>query len=89
MLGAFEEKGGHFPFDDAGVVPIAALGELALCDLVQEIVEKKRVRSGSFIAWPMRGRARRSTWSVSVKLSRSGSKSALAAAAAMSVRIAR
>lgn len=81
------------PFEDARVGPVAAWWEAEAGDLVekigQETVEKKGEVFGAARARWQRGMVRRRRRRVSVKLRRSGSRSALAAAAAIRQRMAR
>jgi hypothetical protein len=89
MRGPFELVVGHLPLDDARVAALPARGQTLGGDLAQQALDKKGRYSGRRTPRWKRGMARRSTRSVPVKLSRSGSSWAAVAASYMVRRIAR
>src|SRR4030095_2527677 len=87
VCGAFGVELELAPFDDAWVGAVTAWGQAEAGDLVEEVgqepVDKKGAASGAVRARCQRGMVRRRRRSVSGKLRRSGSRSALAAASAI------
>src|SRR6266536_5957490 len=89
VVGAFELEVGHLALDHARVAALAAGRQARGGDLAQQAGDKRGARSGLVRPRWKRGTARRRTRRVPVKLRRSGSRLARAAASAIVRRMAR